>query len=98
MKSLSPFFKVTFFVVFFAFIGCSTDRIGKITLAGNSPYTYVLLKSTSGPSYQIVGPLAREIQRHYKDRQLRIKGNIVKESLSPGFPAQFEATSFTALD
>jgi len=65
---------------------------GVIRVAGNEPFTHVVLTvadETSGKAggaadYEIIGPLARELRLHYQMRKVTLKG-MSCTSRTPGF-------------
>ena len=55
---------------------------GVIRVAGNEPFTHVVLtvadeasgKAGAGADYEIIGPLAKELRLHYQMRKVTLKG------------------------
>lgn len=66
---------------------------GRIAIAGNEPFSYLSLTSEDAVQYRLSGELAAALERDYQGQRVRLKGSLVKESVGPGYPAQFEVES-----
>lgn len=62
---------------------------GKVSVKGSEPHTWTAL-TTSDTVYKLTGSLTQEIRQEYQGHNLTIAGNIIKEALGPGFPAELE--------
>ena len=78
------------FFLFFGLTSCLAMTVqGKVAVKGSEPHTYLAL-SAEQTEYSLVGPLAEDLSRNYQGKYLRVRGEIIKEALGPGFPAEFE--------
>ena len=91
MSRLSRLFSV--FIAALALFGLasclSMTLQGRISVKGNEPHTYLAL-STGESEYSLVGPLRDSLLKQYQGKYLKVRGEIVKEALGPGYPAEFE--------
>ena len=63
---------------------------GRISVAGNEPFSYVRLVDPEQHEYRLVGPEAARIRRTLQGRDVILKGKIVRDAVGPGMPAEFE--------
>ncbi len=66
---------------------------GKIAVAGNEPFSYLSLTGEDAVQYRLTGELAAALELNYQGQRVRLQGSLVKESVGPGYPAQFEVDS-----
>ena len=64
---------------------------GKLSVKESAPHTKLVLTTSDGKQFQIVGDLEAELRDRYQYRTVTLKGEVVREAIGPGFPAQFEA-------
>lgn len=64
---------------------------GQISMKGSMPNTYLALSTESGKEYKITGPLKEKLAADYQYKEVTLAGEIVKEAVGPGFPAEFRA-------
>ncbi len=69
-----------------------TEITGKLSVKGSAPHTMLVLTTSRGTEYEIVGELEAQLRKEYQYRTVTLKGEVVKQAIGPGFPAQFEAT------
>lgn len=80
-----------FFII--GLIGCEDiDLEGKVAVLGNEPHTYLALITDDHGDFKIVGKLEKKIWDNYQQIRIRVKGNIIKEGIGPGFPPELEVT------
>ena len=73
-----------------------TEITGKLSVKGSAPHTMLVLTTSGGREYQIVGDLEAELRDEYQYRTVTLKGEVVKQAVGPGFPAQFEAVKIVS--
>lgn len=64
---------------------------GRAVVKGSEPHTRIVLV-TEEADYALTGPLAEKIRADYQGYTLVVAGEIRKEALGPGFPAELEVT------
>lgn len=67
------------------------ELTGKLSVKGSEPHTMLVLTTSRGEAYQIVGDLEAVLRGNFQYRTVTLRGEVVKEAIGPGFPAQFEA-------
>ena len=69
------------------------ELTGRVTVTGSAPHvTLVLVTDTD--HYEIVGDVASALRR-LQQRQVTVRGRLVRERYGPGFPAQLQVDSYT---
>jgi hypothetical protein len=71
---------------------------GRISMKGSMPNTYLALTTGSGKEYKITGPLQDKLAEDYQYKTVTLAGEIVKEAVGPGFPAEFQAAEIISSD
>jgi ABC-type oligopeptide transport system substrate-binding subunit len=71
---------------------------GRISMKGSMPNTYLALTTGSGKEYKITGPLEEKLAADYQYEDVTLSGEIVKEAVGPGFPAEFRAAEIISSD
>ncbi len=64
---------------------------GKVTVKGSEPHTYLVLVAKD-TEYKLVGRLQEKIWQQYQGRTIEVRGEIIKDAIGPGFPAELEVT------
>ncbi len=62
---------------------------GRVAVKGSEPHTQIVLVTIEA-DYVLTGPLAERIRNEYQGHTLEVSGEIRKEALGPGFPAELE--------
>jgi uncharacterized protein (DUF2147 family) len=83
---------ITMFMVIFTMISsltvCSSSNtaskegevfIGIISLKGNEPHSYLLLKTDEGKMYKITGQVSNELRKSYQKKKIKIKGELISD-------------------
>ena len=79
------------FLILFILISCKSITLkGKIAVKGSEPHTYLVLVSVENGEYAIVGELKQEIWNKYQGHMIKVRGNVIKQAIGPGFPAELE--------
>jgi hypothetical protein len=79
------------FGILFGFANPITIK-GSISVKGNEPHTYLALTTDRNEEFSIVGKKKKEIWENYQGQVITVKGKIVRKSIGPGFPAEFDVT------
>ena len=69
---------------------------GRISVAGNEPFTYVRLVDAQQHEYRLVGEKAERIRRTLQGREVELRGRVVKQAVGPGEPAEFQVDEVLA--
>jgi len=69
--------------------------VGRISLKGNEPHTWLALSTEDGTVYELIGERAAVIRDRHQNRRLRVEGKVVSAAKGPGFPARIEVGAFS---
>lgn len=67
--------------------------VGRVTATGSEPHVILVLVTDDG-DYELVGDRAGELWR-LQQRDVSVRGRVVRKAYGPGFPAQLEVDGFT---
>jgi uncharacterized lipoprotein NlpE involved in copper resistance len=78
-------------MMIFSFIGCANsmdmDLEGKIAVKGSEPFSYLSIKDEkTSKNYKIENKESFDLM-HQQNKVVKIKAELVKEAVGPGFPA-----------
>ncbi len=77
----------------------SVILVGKVSVKGSEPNTYLALTAEDGTVYELAGEKAGELRDEYQGRLIEVRGMLVKEAVGPGMPARVEIMEYkTAAD
>lgn len=63
---------------------------GIVAVKGSEPHTFLCLTTEEGTEYKITGNLKYKLSNHWQQQVVSLQGKVVKPSLGPGIPAEFE--------
>ena len=73
-----------------------TEITGKLSVKGSAPHTMLVLTTSRGTEYEIVGELEAQLRKEYQYRTVTLKGEVVKQAIGPGCPTHFEAVEIVS--
>lgn len=79
--------------------GCSGELFqisGRVSVAGNAPFTYVRIVDAQRHEYRLVGPQAERLRHDWQGREVLLSGRVVKPAVGPGMPAEFEVVRISS--
>jgi hypothetical protein len=101
MKKLA----VAFLILFLSLSSCATDGEDKasnhsvsgfVTLVGTGNFPTLIITTDQNLSYELLGPLAQEIQEDHQYAKLAVEGKILQEPEGPLY-GKLEVSSYTVL-
>ena len=67
---------------------------GRVVVTGSDPLVTLVIVTEANERYELVGERADPLW-DLQQRQVTVRGRVVREAAGPGFPAQLEVDSFT---
>lgn len=67
---------------------------GRVVATGSDPFVILVIVTGANEQYELVGERAGPLW-DLQQRQVTVRGRVVREASGPGFPAQLEVDSFT---
>ena len=69
---------------------------GRVTVTGSEPHVMLVIV-TDEVYYELVGEVAEELWK-LQQRQVTVRGRIVRQALGPGFPARLAVNGYRDLN
>ena len=76
--------------------GAAVEVSGRVVAVGSEPHVLLVVVTEAGAEYELLGELAAELWG-LQQRQVRVRGPVLRQAYGPGFPAQLEVEGFTLL-
>ena len=67
---------------------------GRVTVTGSEPHVMLVIV-TDDVHYELVGEVAEELWK-LQQRQVTVRGRIVRQALGPGLPARLAVDEYTS--
>lgn len=81
-----------------ALTACSVTLVGKISVKGNEPHTYLALVTRDGEEFAITGDHVATLRASYQNATLRVSGTVESRRLGPSFPARLRVERFEVVN